>query len=169
MNYKVVFGATQFNPVWALLTSVLSRIKNPSIWILRTETCEALDYKPTDESLGTLRVWLETKQVCSLQIQQNDPELIIIGLYAPRFCDESLNQWKCIVECPETFAQQTYRLSKERDEISFISLSVDEIPSFDDAEVTRDTYPWGEWCLILGAVRRADGTWDEREGPTAQP
>ena len=47
-------------------------------------------------------------------------------------------------------------------------MSLEEEPELDVEQVSVDTYPWEPWDafrLKSAAVRRADGTWEERTGP----
>lgn len=163
MTHVVLFGSSRFDPVWTLLSFLLSCGSSQWVRILRAETCGELNYTDVDMPTEALRSRLVAGEICSLQAAQADPSTLF-GLYAPQFCGELWNQWHCVAEGSEENAECIYRLCKKAREMTFVSRSLEEAPEVEHELVTVETFPWDYWRLKVAAVRRTDGIWEERTG-----
>jgi len=161
----VLFGSSEFRPVWLVLSSLISGTKTKWAGVLRREACKELEYEQIESVAEALRPRLESGEFCSLQVQIREPVSLLIGLYAPRFCGGRWNQWRCIAESSEQAAEEIYQMCKTAPGITFVCVAIEEHPDICEAEITAASFPWGYWRLRKAAVLRSDGRWDERRGP----
>jgi hypothetical protein len=165
MSYFVTFGASQVEPIWVLLDLILARVKRSSIEVLPAShggsyACQLVSY-----SWEAAKLRLLSRELIAVHVILEQSIGSNYMIHAPHRESSQSTQWVCTGEGSRDAMWAVYLASKKTCGVEFTSFSVDDSSDFSELErVSVDNYPWGEWCLIRGAVRRPDGEWEERTG-----
>ena len=154
----VMWGSQELGPVWDLAAFAVGGLDAPVVEVSTRDLTlrHVPDWRP-------LRLLLERGEIASFNVAQ--PGLMLLFVNAPAFGESSSSGWQAVLDCSSAVAADIYRRAKLDDRMAFVALSVDDNPSVEALEVSVESFPWGDWSLIVGAVRGPDGEWVERNGP----
>lgn len=159
----LTFGGRELQPVSTMVAKVVGRVA--WLGVLDAASCEDLCYQETGLALDAAIGGLSEGRLCSIQLRQEEPEHLLLGLYAPRFAGSVLDEWTCVVEAREEILTPFFELATQCTGLDFVALTVDEQPEFTTAYVTKESFPWDDWRLKKAAVLGESGTWEQRVGP----
>lgn len=163
MSHVVVVGGPKLAPIVDFLERETRLDTDWWVGVLTADDTASLNYRDSDGPLSKLAARLNSGELASVQMRRQQPSLLLVGLYRPKFCDEPPDQWTCILEGLEDEATSLYGACRQRDDIAFVSLSVNEAPELPD-DLSAETFPWDDWRLVRAAVRSPNGDWEERNG-----
>ena len=159
----LVLGADRLDGAWSLACHAAGA--GPTVArALMPEHSSSMKYETTGLGLEDLRAGLASGKIVSVHLAMSPPARMVIGVYAPRFCGAPLQQWTCVAEADEATARAWFGRSLADAQVAFVALCANDAPEFETERVTIENFPWGDWRVQRAAVRRTDGTWEDRTG-----
>ena len=166
MNTRVCFGSHGLDAALDILRWVLSLREFENCSLEKMLSAEPRMFSAVmPEEWEQIILELRAGDLACVQASSIQDKRTFIALYSPRFGGGVRNLWMCMLDCDSPLGCQVYRRCRASSGVSFSAISVDDFPDFECADVTAENFPWSCFLLQVGAVRRQDGTWDERVGP----
>lgn len=161
-NLVLDFGSDESEPVFRALLLVLAE-SSYKILVLSPEEEAAQAYREYSGTLDMALSSLRERELSSVQIRGGG---VIAGVCCPKFADGVLEDWSAWVEGVGAKAELGFDRLLRIDGLKFVCVSVDDSPEFNSKHITKETFPWSYWRLVVAAVRCSDGAWHVERSPS---
>ncbi len=162
MSFCLVLGSPGLNAAFEVFRSMAQEAPRSWVGVLAKGDCATLHYSECSFDLSALERQLRSGEVISVQVAQELTPRALLGIYAPGFCGDRLQDWRCSMEAGMDRVERWYERCRINPGIMFAAIAVDESPDFLTEHVTARTFPWEDWRLRAGGARDEDGVWAER-------
>jgi len=163
MQLVFEFGSHQIGPTVDAIRRVIGGLSYGLECVPKgSETNE-----PTNDSLESAATRLETGEILSFTLRPSEGMIRYALVLSPFFQGESLSLYFGTIEYTGENYASIWDLLLNTPGLIVVCLGYDEGVELSDAQLSVESFPWGEWPLAIGALRNypSSNSWITREGP----
>ena len=103
-------------------------------------------YRQFGGSLGDALAMLSDAQCASVQVASHRQGALVGGIDRPKVGGDGLSYWFAWIDFgdPALDAEASFVEALANDGVTFVALSIEEFPEFDDRRVTAQNFPWSD-------------------------
>jgi hypothetical protein len=122
-------------------------------------------YEPTADSLDSAAKKIEAAAISAFSLHPKRGMIRYALILSPSFEEVPCSLYVGTIEYTGEDYAWIWDLLLETPGLTVVCLGFEEGVEFEDSQLTVDNFPWGNWPLVIGALREESGTWVIREGP----
>jgi len=153
MSLILEFGGRSMEPAFIAFRRV-AEDQSFKILLLTSAEEHELRFREFCGSLEKALVKLAEGCASSIQLEGFGESPFLAGLYRPCFGGQILRDWSASAEGGNLRIGIVFEELQSIDGLEYIAIFKDESPEFDSYHITEKTFPWSDWRLVAGAVRR---------------
>lgn len=155
-------GGDDDRQLWRMAATALRGVSTTQCFLVRCQNLEGMQVE--ESSISDLEDFAyDRSNIAYVSVVGED--MASLTFCRPLSFANEFDCWTFSLESSDLLVLSTYATCLRETHPQFVALSVDDDPAFEGRTVDADTFPWSWYLLVRGAVRRVDGTWDERAGP----
>lgn len=162
MQLVFEFGSHEFRPVVEAIRRAIGEIPYDIQCLPATGT----DYIPTNDTLESVEAKLARTEISAFSLHPREGMVRYALILKPHFEGNSLSQYLGTIEYAGRDFWPVWDLLLKTPELTFACLGFEEGLELTNAQLTPKTFPWGDWPVVIAALRDAgSGLWTTRKGP----
>src|SRR5207253_4384887 len=161
MQLVFEFGSYELRPVVEAIRRAVGELPNDIECLPATGT----DYISTNDTLESAEAKLARREISAFSLHPRGGKVRYALVLKPHFEGESLSLYLGTIEYTERDFAPIWDLLLATPGLTFVCLGLEEGVELRDTQLTLETFPWGEWPVVIASLRdEGSGSWTTRKG-----
>jgi hypothetical protein len=162
MQLVFEFGSYELRPVAEAIRRAVRELPYDIQYLPATGT----DYIPTNDTLESAEAKLARREISAFSVHPREGMVRYALILKPYFEGQSLSLYLGTIEYTGRDYEPIWDLLLATAGLTFVCLGLEEGVELTDTQLTLETFPWGEWPVVIAALRdTGSGLWTTRKGP----